>query len=163
VGYLVILRGPAGSGKDTIGKRLVEKLGGNTQACMLDLDITGPLEGHFLNKLEQSLRYEHVIGMLFWGDKHTENPESWIVKFKDRNYTIISVILHASLQTLIHRVEKRGHDCKSPVEMKQYFKDFNRIKNIFVCKAQVREISIDTEGKKPDAVADEILSNLMGS
>jgi tRNA uridine 5-carbamoylmethylation protein Kti12 len=32
--YLIILRGSAGSGKHTIGKSLVEKLEGKSQACM---------------------------------------------------------------------------------------------------------------------------------
>jgi thymidylate kinase len=163
VGYLIILRGPAGSGKDTIGKYLVEKLGGDDQVCMLDLDITGPLEQQFLKKLEESLHYKHVIGMLFWGGTHTENTDSWIVNFKNRNYTIISVVLHASLQTLIQRVEKRGHDYKPPEEMKQHFEEFNRIRSIFADNAQVKEISVDTEGKSPEKVADEILSILMNS
>jgi adenylylsulfate kinase-like enzyme len=44
MGYLIILRGPAGSGKDTIGKRLVEKLGGFNKAYLLDLDIIGSLD-----------------------------------------------------------------------------------------------------------------------
>lgn len=39
--------------------------------------------------------------MIFWGGKHTENPDSWIFNFKDSNYTILSIILTASLQTLI--------------------------------------------------------------
>jgi ribose 1,5-bisphosphokinase PhnN len=56
MGYLIILRGPAGSGKDAIGKALIKKLGGDDQAHLLDLDITVPLE---------SLNYKHVIGMLF--------------------------------------------------------------------------------------------------
>jgi guanylate kinase len=34
MGYLIILRGPAGSGKETIGKHLVEKFGGDNQACL---------------------------------------------------------------------------------------------------------------------------------
>jgi hypothetical protein len=51
MGYLIILRRPAGSGKDTIGKSLVEKLGGDSQAYLLDLDITGPLE-QFIKSLQ---------------------------------------------------------------------------------------------------------------
>jgi ribose 1,5-bisphosphokinase PhnN len=161
VGHLIILRGPAGSGKDTIGKSLVEKLGGDNQVRMLDLDITGPLEQQFLEQVEESLQYKHVIGMLFWGGTHTENPDNWITKFKNRNYTIISVVLQASLQTLIQRVEKRGYNYKPPEEMKKHFDEFNQIKNIFADNAQVEEISIGTEGKNPEKVADEILSILM--
>lgn len=39
MGYLIILRGPAGSGKDTIGKILIKKLGGDNQAYLLDLEV----------------------------------------------------------------------------------------------------------------------------
>lgn len=158
MGYLIILRGPAGSGKDTIGKSLVEKLGGRSQAYLLDLDITGLLEGDFTRSLQESLNYKHVIGMLFWGEQHTDNPESWIVKFKNRNYIPISVILSASLQTLIRRVEERCYNHKPPEEMKQHFEEFNQIRNTFANNAEVKEISLDTEGKTPDDVADEILN-----
>lgn len=65
MGYLIVLRGPAGSGKDTIGKELIKKLGGDDQARLLDLDITGPLEKQFNKSLQESLCYKHVIGMLF--------------------------------------------------------------------------------------------------
>ena len=72
MGYLIILRGPAGSGKDTIDECLVEKLGGVNEACLLDLDITDPLEGQFIECLQKSLNYNHVIGMMFWGGMHFE-------------------------------------------------------------------------------------------
>lgn len=163
MGFLIILRGPAGSGKDTIGKCLVDKLGGYCQACLLDLDITGPLEEQFIKELKKSLSYEHVVGMLFWGGTHTENPDSWIINFKNKNYTAISVILSASLQTLTRRVEERGHNYKPRDEMKRHFEEFNQIRNIFASKAGVREISINTEGKTPELVTEEILSNLQKS
>lgn len=88
--------------------------------------------------------------MLFWGDTHTENADRWIINFKNRNYTVISVILNASLQTLIQRVEERCYNHKSPEEMKQHFEEFNQIRNIFASKAGVEEVSIDTEGKSTD-------------
>lgn len=95
--------------------------------------------------------------MIFWGGKHTENPDSWIFNFKDSNYTILSIILTASLQTLIRRVEERCHHHKSPEEMRQRFEEFNKIRNIFASKAGVKEIPIDTEGRSPDNAADQIL------
>jgi deoxyadenosine/deoxycytidine kinase len=160
MGYMIVLRGHAGSGKDTIGKCLVEKLGGSNKAYLLNLDITGPLEEQFIECLQKSLRYNHVIGMLFWGDTHTENPDSWITNFKNKNYTAISIILDASLQTLIRRVEERGYNYKPPEEMRQHFEKFRQIRNIFAIKAGVKEISIHTERKSSDNVAEEILSIL---
>jgi ribose 1,5-bisphosphokinase PhnN len=97
VGYLIVLRGPSGSGKDTIGKCLIKK------------------------------------------DAHTENSDSWITNFKNRNYTILSVILNASLQTLIQRVNERCHHHKSPEEMKQHFEKFNQIRTVFASKAGVKD------------------------
>jgi broad-specificity NMP kinase len=126
----------------------------------LDLDITDPLEEQFMKDLQESLNHKHVIGMMFWGGIHTEDPDSWIIDFKNRNYTILSVILNASLQTLIRRVEERCYNHKSPQEMKQRSEEFNKIRNVFASKAGVKEISVDTEGKSPDNVADEILSVL---
>jgi shikimate kinase len=111
----------------------------------------------------ECLRYRHVIGMLFWGGTHTENPENWIVNFKNRNHTIISVVLDASLKTLIQRVKERRHDYKPPEKMKQHLNEFNKIRNTFANKAQVKEISIDTEGMSPIEVVDKILSILMNS
>ena len=61
------------------------------------------------------------------------------------------------LQTLIQRVQEQCHHHKSPEEMKQHFDEFNKIRSIFASKAGVKEISIDTEGKSPDNVAEEIL------
>ena len=121
----------------------------------MDLDITGPLEEQFIESLQKSLSYKHVIGMLFWGGTHTENPGSW-----NKNYTVISVILNACLQTLIRRVEERGHNYKPPEEMKHHLEEFNQIRNIFASRAGVEEISIHTERKNSDKVAEEILSIL---
>lgn len=101
--------------------------------------------------------------MLFWGGTHTENPDSWIINFKNKNYSVTSVILDASLQTLIRRVEERGHNYKPPDEMKRHFEEFNQIRNIFASKAGVKETSINTEGKTSEWVTEEILSNLRKS
>jgi hypothetical protein len=67
----------------------------------LDLDITDRLEDDFTEDLQESLKFDHVIVMMFWGGAHTEDPDRWIIDFKKRNYTILSVVLNASLQTLI--------------------------------------------------------------
>jgi hypothetical protein len=79
----------------------------------LNLDITNPLEDDFITNLQESWKRPYVIGMMFSGDAKTENPDRWITNFKNRNYTILSVILNASLQTLIQRVNERCHHHKS--------------------------------------------------
>ena len=60
----------------------------------MDLYITDPPEGQFIRELRESLSYEHVIGMMFWGGtKKYRKSGSWIINFNNRNYTMISVIL----------------------------------------------------------------------
>ena len=50
MGYLIILRGPKGSGKSSISESLIERLGSDTYR--LDIDITNEQEHLF----EQHLR-----------------------------------------------------------------------------------------------------------
>jgi uridine kinase len=70
--YLIILRGPAGAGKTTICKYLMEKLG-KDKTHKLDLDITLDREDEFQKCLREALRYENVIGMMFSGLKIHNN------------------------------------------------------------------------------------------
>jgi hypothetical protein len=44
--------------------------------------------------------------------------------------------------------------------MKRHFEEFSRLRDIFASKAGVEDISIDTEGKNTDEVAEEILTTL---
>jgi predicted AAA+ superfamily ATPase len=74
MGYLIILRGPAGAGKTTISKCLIETLGWD-KTFSLDLDITLDKENEFNVNLNKALGYENVVGMMFWGLKHTEAPQ----------------------------------------------------------------------------------------
>src|SRR3982074_3205997 len=92
---LIILRGPAGAGKTTVNEVLVEKIDKN-DVCVLDLDITDSDEQRFNENLKDCLRYNNVIGMMFYGNSHTTDPMKWIVKFKDAGYNILSVILFCS-------------------------------------------------------------------
>jgi thymidylate kinase len=157
--YLIILRGPAGAGKTTICKYLMEKLG-KDKTYPLDLDITLDRENEFKKSLDDALGYKNVIGMMFSGLDHTGNPQQWIGKFKDNGYTILSVILYASLDTYTQRVQNRGYDYKDPNEMKFLFDEFEKIRTIFVDRANIPEITVDTEGKTEHAVVEEILRHL---
>jgi adenylate kinase family enzyme len=51
--YLIILRGPAGAGKTTICKYLMERLGKDT-TYPLDLDITLDREDEFKKSLDEA-------------------------------------------------------------------------------------------------------------
>ena len=154
--YLIILRG---AGKTTICKCLIETLGSD-KTFSLDLDITLDKEYEFNENLRKALGYENVIGMMFWGLKHTEAPQQWIVRFKDKGYVILSVILHASLETLIQRVKNRGYDYKDADEMSRHINDFEKIKNVFANGASVQEIVVNTESKTEKEVVNIILKQL---
>jgi Tfp pilus assembly ATPase PilU len=92
---LIILRGPAGAGKTTVSEVLVEKIDKN-DVCVLDLDITDSDDQSFNENLEDCLRYNSVIVIMFYGNSHTTDPMRWIVNFKDAGYNILSVILFCS-------------------------------------------------------------------
>jgi|GEM_PF-2708283 len=46
----------------------------------------------------------------FSGNGHTTNPETWINRFKEKNYNIFSYILKASKETCLHRTIKHIQD-----------------------------------------------------
>ncbi|HJT47044.1 MAG TPA: hypothetical protein VJ729_02590 [Nitrososphaeraceae archaeon] len=142
MGYLIILRGPAGAGKTTVSKCLIETLGSD-KTFSLDLDITLDKENEFSDNLNKALGYENVVGMMFWGLEHTQAPQQWIDRFKDKGYVILSVILHANLETLVQRVKNRGYDYKDAVEMRRHFNNFEKIKSVFANKARVEEVIIN--------------------
>lgn len=159
MGYLIILRGPAGAGKTTVSKRLIQTLG-KDKTYSLDLDITLDKESEFNENLIKTLGYENVIGMMFWGLKHTESPQQWLARFKDKGYIILSVILYASLETLIQRVQNRGYDYKDAAEIGHCFSEFEKIKNVFANRAGVKEIIVNTDNMSLEDVVNEILRHL---
>ncbi len=91
-----------GSGKTSVGKYLKEKL---PDSAGLDLDLNANDEVISLNEV---LGRGNVVGELYDGGSHTTNP-TWINKFKEKEYNIISVILNANLKhahTGLRRFEK---------------------------------------------------------
>ena len=96
---LIILRGPAGSGKTCVSASLIDLLG-KDNGCILNLDITYPYEDRFNQNLKEwcsmGISYKTVIGMMFYGNSHTTNPARWLTEFRSQDYRILSVILHAT-------------------------------------------------------------------
>lgn len=131
---------------------------GTDRTYNLDLDRTG--EEFRTTYLVQASDKENVIGRLFYGASRTKQPEEWISKFKDSGYVILSVVLSASLETYVQRVQSRGHDYKDREEMQRHFKTFEEIKNTFASRAGVEEIIVTTDGKTLQHVANKILEHL---
>jgi hypothetical protein len=86
-----------GSGKSAVGKYLRGKLEDSVQ---LDLDLNANGE---IVSLDEALRKENVVGELYDGGSHTTDP-IWINKFKEKGYSILSVILNNTFETSIYRV-----------------------------------------------------------
>jgi hypothetical protein len=90
---------------------------GNDNGCILDLDITYPSEDKFNQNLKECLRYKTVIGMVFHGNSHTTNPSRWLSQFRNQNYRILSVILHATKELCFIRCESDPGDFNLTVTM----------------------------------------------
>jgi len=151
---LIILRGPMGSGKSTIGKYLREKLG---DSYRLDLDRNADNEIEFL---DVALLRDNVVGEMYDGGSHTTDP-SWINKFKEKGYNILSVILNANLETCLNRVLVIRGDNLSNNDVEAHYNKFHKILGpIFKINACVSEISIDTDKKDVNTIGNEILNHL---
>jgi tRNA uridine 5-carbamoylmethylation protein Kti12 len=155
--FLIILRGPAGSGKSALRDSIRVRLGiANT--AFLNLDEITPQD--FDCNLDESLKSEQVIGEMYSGNSHTTDPH-WIQRFKANNYTILSVILRCSLECCIQRVRTRTVHPISPEIMTSLYNQFyQELQNIFSFKADVEEICVDTEHKSIDESSNIILRHL---
>jgi hypothetical protein len=133
----------------------------------LDLDITGFNEDKFNDNLTNCLTFEYVIGMMFYGNSHTEQPKQWIAKFKDRNYRILSVVLHANMDLCYERCKNDNNPERHAInrqkeQLNKYYYEFEQRQhmNIFQEMAGVEEIIVDSENKTQMQVGDEILRYL---
>jgi thymidylate kinase len=145
---------------------LRERLG-TGRSCSLDLDITGVNEDKFNDNLRNCLTFDYVIGMMFYGNSHTEQPEKWISNFKDRNYRILSVVLHANIDTCYERCKNDNDPERHPInrqkeQCNKYYYEFEQRQkeDNFRRKAGVEEIIVDCENKTQEQVGDEILEHL---
>lgn len=159
---LIILRGPAGSGKSEVYKGLKDKI--SIDSCFLNLDQTSKT---FESNLKEALESEYVIGEMFSGNGHTTNPETWIGGFKKKKYHITSFILKASVDICLQRCrnDKKKNRDKRYEERDQHVKDHDlfykdpKFVN-FANNADISEETIDTETKSIQEVVDTIYSKI---
>ena len=158
---LIILRGPAGSGKTCVSASLIDLLG-KDNGCILDLDITHPNEDKFNQNIKECLRYKTVIGMMFYGNSHTTNPLSWLSEFRNHDYRILSVILHATKEECFIRC--KNDPGRHPINKQReivfkYHDDFylRERESPFQKAAKLQEIKIETENTSPIQIANDIL------
>ena len=102
---LIILRGPAGSGKSTVSKGLKNKINIQKPIDSYLLNLDEVREIVFESYMKEALEHECVIGEMYYGNYHTTKPETWINRFKEKNYDIFSFILKTSKETCHERCE----------------------------------------------------------
>jgi predicted ABC-type ATPase len=160
---LIILRGPAGSGKTSVCDAIMQKIG-KKNSCKLDLDITYPQEDKFKKNLMNCLSSDNVIGMMFCGNSHTNDPLKWITKFREKDYRILSVILYASKETCFNRCRSDNNTGRHPINkekgrINKYYDEFYERENnrSFAEAAGIVGVTVNTENKSPEIIAHEIL------
>ena len=99
---LIIIRGPPGIGKTTIANALIAKL---DKGYLLRLDETRT--DLFQSYLTCALKYENVVGEMFFGNSHTTNPSEWLSHFSNEKYEKLSVLLTGSLEDCLTGIIRR--------------------------------------------------------
>ena len=108
--YLVILRGPQCSGKTKVSEKLKEKLDEikhKKQTYFLKLDEINT--ERFESSLSEALnkKYNYIVGELNYGDSHTTDPiRTWLQRFKDKEYQIVTIVLEARKEIRLQRCRK---------------------------------------------------------
>lgn len=163
---LIILRGPAGSGKSEVCCELQKGIENekSMRSCFLNLDQT--CHDEFENNMKKALKFKYVVGEMFSGNGHTTNPKPWIDRFKDKNYNIFSFILKASVDTCLKRCRKdnRKRDCAYQTgdqHDKDHYKFYNCPEFVnFAKNAGIQEETINTETKLIKDVVEIIFSKI---
>ena len=110
--------------------------------------------------LDDVLGKQNVISELYDDGSHTTNP-TWVNRFREKGYDILSVVLETSLETCLYRVLKLRKDNYSEDVVKVHHYHFHQaLKPIFKQKSGINEISVDTCCKQLHEIGDEILEHI---
>jgi hypothetical protein len=157
MGKFIIIRGPTGVGKTTVANALIAKLG---EGYLLSLDeIKSDL---FQAYLTCAMKYENIVGEMFFGNSHTTNPSEWLSFFPDEKYEKLSVLLTASLEDCLSGIIKRKHPSHWILSLDQvrinYYDFYTKYKPIFRCMIDFPEIEVNnSRTTNPNKVIEEIL------
>ena len=106
---LVILRGPQCSGKTEISEKLKERLDETKHKKTYLLKLDEINTERFDYSLNEALnkKYNYIVGELNYGDSHTADPmRTWLQRFKDKDFHIVSIVLEASREMRLLRCRK---------------------------------------------------------
>jgi hypothetical protein len=112
-------------------------------------------------------RYKYVICELNYGDSHNTDPRTWLQRFKDKHYQIVSFVLMGGKQVRLQRC--KNDPKRSPFDKidESFFNHDSEIferhehDRIFYKKSGLREITLNTENKSPSELANEILRSIL--
>lgn len=155
---LIVLRGPTGVGKTKISNNLRTKFE-SEKTFLLNLDEVNPIK--FNQYLQEAVKYDIVIGEMYYGNSHTTQPQEWISHFKQ--YRQISIVLKASKETCYKRLNLPDRQWKiSDFSNCEYlwekFEDLQK-RNVFASNAKISETVIDAE-EMPNQIVDKIINLL---
>ena len=157
--WLLILRGVSGVGKSEVVTSLIRQLG-SAKACDLNMDVTEPAQIEI--NIETALKFEVVIAHLYDGRKNTLEPKTWISRFKDVGYQVLSFRLEISREAGKTRARDRKHSKWITSEI--YDSIWDRSKRSpfidFPSRAEIEEIPLDAEKLSADAMCGLILSKI---
>jgi hypothetical protein len=107
---LIILRGPQCSGKTEVSQRLRETLDEKHKKRTYLLKLNEINTERFKKALNEALdkRYKYVVGELNYGDSHSIDPRTWLQRFKDKHYQIVSFVLVGGKQVRLQSVLSRS-------------------------------------------------------
>jgi len=98
--FLIILRGPPGSGKTEVANYILSKLRIKREDCLLDLD---QIKQHEFNEnILRVLKQDIIIGEMHYGNGHTTEPRVRIEKF-EKKHKILSFVLIVSFEECVKR------------------------------------------------------------
>jgi thymidylate kinase len=164
--YLIILRGPKGSGKTEVPQKLKERFNAKHKERIYLLKFAINTE-RFEKILDVALdkSYKYVIAELNYGESHSiDSMNNWLERFKHKHHQIVSVVLGASK---VIRLQRCKNDPKrNPFDIidEHFFNHdseiFERLERdgVFQKKFGIPEITLNTENKSLSQVTDEILN-----
>jgi len=123
----------------------------------------------FKKALNEALdkKYKYVVDELNCDDSHDTDQRSWLQRFKDKHYQIVSFVLVGGKQVRLHRC--KNDPKRSPFDKidESFFNHDSKIferheyDRSFYKKSGLREITLNTENKSPSQLTNEILRSIL--